>query len=130
MAKKKMLIVEDEVDILDIVKTRFTANNYDVVTAPDGETALAIIQKEKPDAVLLDIRMPGMDGLTVLKKIRENDKNIPVFIYTAYSNEERVKMASQFNATGFIVKTNDLQAEIDKITATLQIADKYKKRPT
>ena len=128
MAKRKILIVEDEVDILDIVKMRFTANNYAVVTASDGETALKMIREEKPDAVLLDIRMPGMDGLTVLKKIREDDKAIPVFIYTAYSNEERVKLANELNATGFIIKTNDLQSEIVKITATLDIADKYKNK--
>lgn len=127
MNKRKILIVDDEIDILNLAKTRFQANNYTVVTAADGETALAKMREEKPDAILLDILMPRMDGITTLKKIREEDAKIPVFIYTAYSNEERVKVASQFNATGFIIKTNDLQEEIGKITAALDVADQYKK---
>lgn len=128
MAKKKILVIDDEVDILDIVKARLLANNYDVITASDGETGLVKMREEKPDAVILDILLPQTDGLTILKKIREEDKAIPVFMYTAYSNEERIKLASKLNATGFIIKTSDLQNEIDKIKTTLEIADKYKKK--
>ncbi len=128
MANKKILVIDDEVDILDIVKARLLANNYDVITASDGETGLVKMREEKPDAVILDILLPQTDGLTILKKIREEDKAIPVFMYTAYSNEERIKLASKLNATGFIIKTSDLQNEIDKIKTTLEIADKYKKK--
>ena len=128
MTKKKILVIDDEVDILDLVKARLQVNGYDVITASDGESGLAKMRKETPDAVILDILLPQADGLTILKKIREEDKTIPVFMYTAYSNEERIRLASKLNATGFIIKTSDLQGEIDKIKATLDIADKYKNK--
>lgn len=126
MAQKKILVVDDEVDFLEILTSRLAANKYDVVTANDGESALVKWKKEKPDAVLLDIMMPHVDGLTVLKKIREEDKHIPIFIITAFSNEERVQFANKLNANGFIIKTSDLQQEIDKITATIEVAAKFK----
>jgi DNA-binding response OmpR family regulator len=126
MGKKKILVVDDEVDILEIIKFRLEAKNYTVITANDGETALSKWKKEKPDALVLDIMMPHIDGLSVLKKIREEDKKLPIFIITAFSNEERIKIAKEYNANGFIIKTGDLQKEIDKITTTVEIAEKYK----
>ncbi|MDD3905018.1 MAG: response regulator [Candidatus Omnitrophica bacterium] len=126
MAKKKVLIVDDEVDFLEMLKLRLEANNYAVVTARDGNDALEKFKKEKPAAVLLDILMPGMDGLDILKKIRKDDTKIPVFIITAFSNEERFRVANKFNASGFIVKTNDLQKEIQNITAAIGISEDFK----
>jgi len=123
---RKILVVDDEVDFLEILTSRLAANKYDVVTANDGESALLKWKKEKPDAVLLDIMMPHIDGLTVLKKIREEDKYLPIFIITAFSNEARVQFANKLNANGFIIKTSDLQQEIDKITATIEISAKFK----
>jgi CheY-like chemotaxis protein len=109
-----------------MIKIRLEASGYDVVTAVNGNEALERVVSEKPAAVLLDILMPGIDGITVLKKIRKIDKNLPVFIITSFSSEERFKMANTFGASGFIVKTVDLKKEIDNITAALNISDKYK----
>ena len=126
--KKKVLIVDDEVDFTELMKVRFEANDYDVVISSNGDEALAIIKKEKPDAVLLDIMMPGMDGLAVLKEIRSTDSRLPVFMISAFSNEERVKLAGKLNASGFIVKSRqDISEEIKNITSAIEIADKYKK---
>jgi CheY-like chemotaxis protein len=123
---KKILIVDDEADILEVLKRRLEANGYDVVPVANGEEALDKLKTVKPDAVMLDILMPGIDGLEVLRMIREKDKKIPVFIITAFSNEERLNLANKLDASGFIVKTNDLQTEIQNITATLAIAEKHK----
>jgi DNA-binding NtrC family response regulator len=71
--------------------------------------------------------MPKIDGLGILKKVREEDKVLPVFIMTAFSNEERYDLASKFNASGFILKTSDLQKEVDSITSILSISDENKK---
>jgi two-component system alkaline phosphatase synthesis response regulator PhoP len=125
--KKKILVVDDEVEFLEMIKMRLLANNYDVVTAIDGKDALDKVRDEKPDAVLLDILMPGINGIDVLKKIRTMNEKLPVFIITAFSNEERFGLANKFNASGFILKTNDLQGEIQNITSALSIADRYKK---
>ncbi len=128
MAKKKILIVDDEIDFLEMMKLRLEANNYLVVTAMDGNDALEKFKTEKPAAILLDILMPGMDGLDVLKKIRKENDRIPIFIVTAFSNEERFKQANKFNASGFIVKTSDLQREIQNITSAIAISEDFKGR--
>ena len=127
-AKKKILVVDDEIDFLEMIKLRLEANNYSVITAMDGNDALEKFKTEKPSAILLDILMPGMDGLDVLKKIRKENDRIPIFIVTAFSNEERFKQANKFNASGFIVKTSDLQAEIQNITSAIAISEDYKGR--
>ena len=130
MAKKKILIVDDEVDFSELMKVRLEASGYDVLVANNGKGVADRVKAEKPDAVLLDIMMPGLDGLTVLKQIRSTDEKIPVFIITAFSNVERIKIAGKFNASGFIVKSRqDLAEEIKNITAAIEIANKYKKNP-
>ena len=125
MGKKKILVVDDEIDFIEVIKLRLESNNYDVATASNGEEALKIIKDEKPDAVLLDILMPGIDGLEVLRRIRKIDENLPVYIITAFSTEERFKMANKFGASGFIVKTDDLNKQIKSINSVLDMADKY-----
>ena len=127
MRKKKILVVDDEIDFLKVIKFRLEVNGYEVITAYDGEEALKKLKSEKPDALLLDILMPKIDGLGILKKVREEDKILPVFIMTAFSNEERYDLASKFNASGFILKTSDLQKEVDSITSILSISDENKK---
>ena len=126
MGKKKILVVDDEVDFLEVVKLRLEASGYEVVTAKSGEEALAKIKAEKPAVVLLDILMPGIDGLEVLKRIRKTDENLPVYIITAFSTEERFKVANRFGASGFIVKTDDLGKEVDNITSALDMSDRYR----
>lgn len=128
MPKRKILLVDDEVDFMDLMQTRLEANGYDVTTSNNGKDALKKIKEVKPDAVLLDIMMPEMDGLSVLKEIRAGDAALPVFILTAFSNEERVKTAGKLNATGFIVKTQDLGAEIKNITQAIEIYEKFRER--
>lgn len=130
MANKKILIVDDEPDFLEMIKIRLEANDYKVSTASSGKEAIEIIKKEKPDAVLLDILMPNIDGLETLKRIRKIDKNLPVYIVTAFSNEERFKMAKKLNASGFIVKSGDLKQEIENITGVLNLSGKFREKPT
>jgi two-component system alkaline phosphatase synthesis response regulator PhoP len=126
MRKNKVLVVDDEMDFLEMIRLRLEANNYEVVTASDGEEALKEVRRDKPDVVLLDILMPGIDGFEVLKKIRMEHKDLPIFIITAFSNEERFKLANKLNASGFIVKTDDLKKQIENITSALGLSNKYK----
>lgn len=126
MSKKKILVVDDEPDFLEMIKTRLEANNYEVVTALTGKEGLEKVKQEKPYAVFLDILIPELDGLRLLRRIRRDNKNLPVFIITAFSNEERFKMANKLHASGFIVKTSDLQQEVDNINSILNIAPQYK----
>lgn len=124
--KKKVLLVDDEVDFLEMLKMRLEANDLEVITASNGDDALKAFKSERPDALLLDILMPGTDGLEVLRRVRLEDKRLPIFIITAFSNEERFKVATKFNASGFIIKTADLKKEVENIKAAIEIASKYK----
>ena len=126
MPNKKILVVDDELDFLKLMKMRLEANDYEVITAANGKEALDLIKFRKPDAVLLDILMPGMDGLQVLKIIRKHDKDLPVFMVTAFSNIERFEAANKLGASGFIVKSNDLKKEIENITSAIMLSDKFK----
>lgn len=127
MSAKKILIVDDEMDFIKVMQLRLQANGYEVITAFSGEEALKKIKDEKPDALLLDIMLPGEDGLSILKKIRRENKNLSVFIMTAFSNEERYDLANKFNASGFILKTSDLQKEVQNITSILSLTEERKK---
>jgi len=128
MAKKKILVVDDEPDFVNVIRLRLEAHNYEVVTAFSGKEALQKLTSLKPDAVFLDIMMPNLDGLQVLKKIRSRNKDLPVFIITAFSNEERFRLAKKLSASGFLVKTGDLQKEIQNIKNVIGVADKYRGR--
>jgi len=127
--KKKILVVDDEPDFLKLIEVRLEANNYEVATASNGKAGLEAISSYKPDAVLLDILMPEMDGLEVLKEIRKNNKNLPVFMITVFSTDDefdqkRFKLAKSMGATGFIFKTRDLDSEIKNVTTLLEVIDK------
>ena len=126
MGKKRILVVDDEPDFVGMIKLRLEASGYEVLTASDGKEALDILAGTPPDAVLLDILMPGINGLSVLKQVRKKNKDLPVFIITAFSTEDRFAEANKYNASGFIVKTGDLKKEVEHITGILNMADKYR----
>jgi len=129
MAKKKILVVDDEIDFTELVKARLEANDFEVIVANNGESALEMVRAIGPDAVLLDIMMPGIDGLTVLKKIRAEHATLPVFMITAFSNEEKIKTAGKLNASGFIIKSrSDISEEIKNIKDAIDLANKYKEK--
>ena len=126
--KKRILLVDDEPDFVELIKSRLEANEYQVVTAKNGKEALDLLKCltcDKFDAVLLDILMPEIDGLEVLKRIRQQDKDLPVFMLTAYSDKGMFEQANKLGASGYIVKTSDLQQEINNINSILRLAPKY-----
>ncbi|MCU0651883.1 MAG: response regulator [Candidatus Omnitrophica bacterium] len=133
MEKKKILVIDDEPDFLKLFQIRLEANNFSVATALSGKEGLEKIKNDRPDAVFLDILMPEMDGLEVLRIIREHDAELPVFMITVFSavdkfDQERFKAARGLNATGFIFKTKDLDREIKNVITLLEgIKDGKKK---
>ncbi|MBP7055443.1 MAG: response regulator [Candidatus Omnitrophica bacterium] len=124
--RKKILIVDDEIDFLKMMKSRLE-DQYDIITASDGEEALAMVEAEHPDAVLLDLVMEGMDGLEVLRIIRKANKNLPVFMMTAFSDLERVSESNKLKSSGFIVKTDNIEKQLRCIQSALGLSDKYRK---
>ncbi len=89
--KKKILVVDDEKNIRLLLQEELTDEGYDVLLAESGAKALDIIKSDKPDLVTLDIKMPGEDGLSILRKIREIEYDLPVIICSAYELKNKIK---------------------------------------
>lgn len=103
----KILMADDEPDVLDIMAKKVAQAGYIVITAHDGEEALAKIKNEHPDVILLDLNMPKMDGFTVLKHIRENPpgpKWQPVIIVSARTELDDMKQGFSLEADHYIPK--------------------------
>jgi len=114
---KKIVVVDDELDILKVVSFRLEKAGYEILTAVDGPKALDLIRKEKPDLILLDIALPGMDGYEVCRKVKSDAalRNIPVIFLTA-SQVDRIKeKQSDSPADDFLIKPFEPEKLIAKI---------------
>lgn len=107
-ASTKILIVEDEGPLSDLLKDRFEDEGFKVTVANDGEKGLAMALSEKPDLILLDIIMPKINGLSMLKQLRASDsgKTVPVMVLTNLSDPESVKEALANGAHDILVKAD------------------------
>jgi two-component system response regulator VicR len=102
----KILVVDDEPDILEIMKFKLVKEGYEVVTACDGEDALLKVKEANPDVILLDLMMPKRNGFEVLKEIREkfSDKWRPVIIVSANADLEATKKCYSLQADHYLTK--------------------------
>jgi two-component system nitrogen regulation response regulator NtrX len=114
--KPKILIVDDEISILQSLKGALEDEDYDVALAASGEEALAEVQKDTPDLVLLDIWMPGMDGMAVLDELKKSLPHIPVIIITGHGNIETAVKATKMKTFDFVEKPLSL----DRILVCIQ----------
>lgn len=106
MNKPKILVVDDDEKNLKVIQAMLAPLEYEVILARDGESALEMVEKEKPDVILLDIMMPKLDGFEVLKILKENDetKLIPVIMVTALKEIEDRAKALELGADDFLTK--------------------------
>jgi len=103
--KIRILVIDDETDALELFKDLFTKKGYVVECAPGGIEALEIIDKSMFDAVLLDIKMPVMNGIEVLSRIKQKKPDLPVVMLTAYGYDDNlISKAIEQGATGYISK--------------------------
>lgn len=100
----KLLVVDDEQDICDFVQNFFRERGFQVFTALNGDEALSIVKRENPELVLLDIKMQGMDGIAVLKHLKEIDKNLKVIMVTALEDQDKMNEACRLGACDYITK--------------------------
>lgn len=101
----KLLIVDDDENIQRLYKEELEEEGYDVIIASSGESALEIFEKEKPDLVTLDILMPDIDGISVLRKMKEQRPDIPILMSTAYDYRDDFAV---WASEAYIVKSSDL----------------------
>ena len=102
----KVLVVDDDESLRMLYFKELSEEGYDVLTVQSGKEAIDSIKESRPDAVILDIKMEGMDGLSVLDLIMEHDKTIPVVLNTAYSTFK--SDFSTWSADAYLVKSSDL----------------------
>jgi DNA-binding NtrC family response regulator len=102
--KARILVVDDDPDIREVIEDRLESLGYDVGTASDGVECLSVLSKQTPDLILLDIEMPKMSGLDALAEIRKREIFVPVLMITAYATVERAVQAMKAGAYDFIPK--------------------------
>jgi two-component system alkaline phosphatase synthesis response regulator PhoP len=117
----KILLVDDEPDLVELLKSRLETNNYEVTIACDGQTCLEKAKTEAPDVILLDLVMPGIDGYEAGRRLKEmpETKDIPIILFTASyarSIEEKAKALGAFDC---IVKPFDPELLLQKIARAL-----------
>ncbi|MBM3254028.1 MAG: response regulator [Candidatus Omnitrophica bacterium] len=119
--KNKILLVDDEEDILELVKIRLEANGYEVTTAKDGQEGLNLARSIKPDLIILDLMLPKMDGYKVCRilKFDARYKDIPIILFTARSKEEDKKTGFITGADAYIIKPFEPNVLLDRIRELL-----------
>ncbi len=113
----RVLVVDDDPQVLRLMRVNLELEGYDVVSAPDGEEALDAVLNERPDVVVCDVMMPGMDGLTVLRNLRSNPRTskIPFVVVSAKAQRSDVKAALDMGADRYITKPFDPQELLDAV---------------
>jgi DNA-binding NtrC family response regulator len=115
MAFTKVLLIDDEVEFASALAERLQLRNYDAKAVYNALEALNSIYSDKPDVVVLDLKIPGMDGLEILKTIKQFDPTIEVIILTGHGDIESVKEGLTSGAFEYIMKPLDIGELIAKI---------------
>jgi DNA-binding NtrC family response regulator len=117
MSQTKVLVVDDEVEFASALAERLNLRSYTTQTASNALEALSSIHKERPDVVLLDLRIPGMDGIEILRTIKQYDPAIEVIMLTGHGDKESVEEGMKGGIFEYIMKPIDigeLTSKIDK----------------
>ena len=123
MKKAKILVVDDEVNITQILELSIGAEGFEVITASNGEEAIDKARKEQPDLIILDIMMPRIDGYEACRILKANPltKNIPVVLLTAKGRDIDKRLGYEVGATDYIVKPFSPNKLIERINELLSL---------
>ena len=126
MSKGKLLIVDDDKDFITAVAARLESRGFIVTKAFNGKEGLEKVYAEKPDAIILDVMMPEMNGFEVCKKLKTDEKykDIPVVMLTARSSPEDVKFAKEMGSDAYFVKPFELDMLLYELNALLRAKKK------
>ncbi|MCH7604698.1 response regulator [Patescibacteria group bacterium] len=119
---KKILFIEDEESLQKTITDTLAKEEFEIVSALDGESGFRLAREEHPDLILLDLRLPGMGGIEVLEKLKkdEDTKDIPVIILTNVEEMREIQQAIDLGATTYLVKINyKLEEVVEKIKKAL-----------
>lgn len=129
--KEKILIVEDEKDIIKMIEYNLKKEGFKVIAARDGEDALDLVLRQCPDLILLDLMLPGIDGLEVCKTLKKDPKtaSIPIIMLTAKSQESDKVVGLELGADDYVAKPFSPRELIARIKAVLRRATEKEKLP-
>ena len=120
-SRKTVLIIEDDVFLQKAYDVKFEKEGIELLIASDGDQALAMLAKDPPDLILLDIMLPGISGFDVLEQIRKNDrwKSVPVLILSTLGQAEDIEKGKKLGVKEYIIKANA------KINEVIELVRKY-----
>lgn len=116
MATKRVLLVDDEPDLLELMSQHIELWGYDVVRASNGKDAIEAVKNKEADIVILDYMMPAMNGIETLENIRNINRDIPVIMFTAYPDEKSIKSVDKLGISAYIPKLStytDVKATLE-----------------
>ena len=116
-----ILVIDDEPGIRDLLDTILRRKGYDVVLAESGRKGLELFRRERPDVIVLDLKMPGMDGLTVLQQVRSLNPKQPVIILTGAGTPETEQQVRALGVTEFVEKEFSLHLLGDSLKRLLNV---------
>jgi len=122
MSKETVLIVDDEEDIIELIKYNLKNEGYAILTAQTGEDAIKIVKQSQPDLIVLDLMLPGIDGLEVTKYLKNNDlsKDIPIVMLTAKGEESDIVTGLELGANDYISKPFSPKVLVARIRSILR----------
>lgn len=118
----KVLLVDDEQEFIETLSERLRMRDMDAKLALDGEQALAAVEDDEPDVILLDLKMPGMDGMEVLRKVKKAYPHVQVVMLTGHGTEKDEEQAERLGAYAYLQKPVDLE----RLVVTLRDAFRNK----
>lgn len=118
--RRKILIIEDEKNMVEGLRFNLEARDYLVISAPDGETGLTRAAEELPDLVILDLMLPGINGYEVCKRLKETQANVPIVMLTAKSQEADIVTGLDLGADDYITKPFSVLELLARINALLR----------
>jgi len=122
-----VLVVDDEPDFRQLMTYWLESKGYSVLVAADGEAAIQLVKEKKPNVIFMDLRMPVMDGIEAIKKIREFDKDIPIIIISAYVDDPKTKEAIAYGISGVFYKGKDFEEGLSLLEVALRTHRQLKK---
>ncbi|UCH93876.1 MAG: response regulator transcription factor [Candidatus Aminicenantes bacterium] len=117
---QKILIIEDDPTIIEGLEAAFKFHGFQVSYAESSETGLPLVRQNKPDLVILDIMLPGLDGFETCKRIREQDQHIPIIMLTAKSQESDKLLGFELGADDYVTKPFSAKELIARVKAVLK----------
>lgn len=118
---KRVLLVDDEPKLVLLMEARLKVNGYEVLTANNGQTALEVAKKEKPDLIILDLMLPQMDGYKVCALLKKDMRyaKIPIIMFTARAQQEDIRLGEEVGADAYITKPFEPKILLSKMEELL-----------